>query len=42
VEVKTQGKRIQGLLTPGPEQFSLFKALGMPAFQHKELGAQPV
>jgi hypothetical protein len=42
VETKTQGKHIQGLLTPGPEQLSLFEALGVGAPQHKELGAQPL
>jgi len=42
VEAKTQGKHIQGLLTPSPEQLSLFKALGVGAPQHKELDAQPL
>jgi hypothetical protein len=42
VEAKTQGKHIQGFLTPGPEQLSLFEALGVGAPQHKELCAQPL
>lgn len=39
VEAQADGRRIHGLVTATAEQLSLFKALGVPAPQHKDLAA---
>lgn len=37
VEAKIDGKKIQGLIPPTPEQLSFFEALNIPAPQHKDV-----
>jgi len=37
VEARADGKKIQGLIPPTPEQLSFFEALNIPAPQHKDL-----